>query len=137
MSFKPLLAASLDGEEPSDLPFPLLWSPKLDGIRTLMVDGATDKKDVFHPGIQPASRKIKQIPNDKIRARLSRPELAGLDGELISGNVTDTDVFNFTTRIVMKGEGPDMNEVVWLGEDAKGKSAMSFTPGMQLRRKWR
>jgi DNA ligase-1 len=128
MSFKPLLAASLDGEEPAALPFPLLWSPKLDGIRTLMVDGATDKKDVFHPGVQPASRKIKQIPNNKIRALLSRPELAGLDGELISGTVTDADVFNFTTRIVMKGDGPGMGEVCWLGEDAKGKSAMSSTP---------
>ena len=118
MTFKPLLAGTLDGVDLSTLPFPLFWSPKLDGIRTMI-----RSEEGF-----PVSRKLKAIPNLKIQARLSRPELFGFDGELIAGDVTHPDVFNHTTRIVMKGEGPDMNETVWLGNDSKGNSKMSFTP---------
>lgn len=128
--FKPLLAASLDGVDLKTLPYPLLWSPKLDGIRTLIVDGADDAKGNRVPGIQPATRKIKQLPNLKQREFLSRPELAGFDGELISGPVTDKDVFNSTTRIVMKGTGPGMRETVWLYTNVKNpdkpKPEMSF-----------
>lgn len=118
MTFKPLLAAPLDGVDLKTLPYPLLWSPKLDGIRTMV-----RSEEGF-----PVSRKIKAIPNTKVRARLSRPELYGFDGELISGSITHPDAFNSTTRIVMKGEGPDMRETVWLGADAKGKPLMSFVP---------
>lgn len=122
--FKPLLAATLENDTPTaSLPYPLLGSPKLDGIRTLMVDEAEGVQ-----GPVPATRKIKLLPNDKIRARLSRPELRGMDGELISGVVTHPDVYNSTMRIVMKGEGPDMNQAVWLYTDAKGKPKMSFEP---------
>ena len=71
---------------------------------------------------------MKPIPNRYVQNLFGRYAYNGFDGELISGNVTDANVFNFTTRIVMKGEGPGMNEVCWLGEDAKGKSHMSFTP---------
>lgn len=122
--FKPLLAATLESSTPTaSLPYPLLGSPKLDGIRTLMVDGAEGVS-----GPVPATRKILLLPNVKIRARLSRPELLGMDGELISGGMRHPDVYNSTMRIVMKGEGPDMDEPVWLYTDAKGKPKMSFTP---------
>lgn len=94
MTFKPLLAASTDGEDLSKLVFPLFWSPKLDGIRTLIhSDG-------------PVSRKIKLLPNEKLRAFLGRFDLAGMDGEMIYGPVTDKDVFNRTQSAVMKVAGP-------------------------------
>lgn len=126
--FKPLLAAPLDGVDLKTIHYPLLASPKLDGVRIIINDGADDRKGVRQPGWQPATRKIVQLPNVKIRAFLSRPELAGLDGELASGDITHPDVFNSTTRIVMKREGPGMSEPVWLYTDAKKKPQMSFVP---------
>ncbi len=67
---KPMLAATI--EDLKQLTFPLLASPKLDGIRCLIVDGKA------------VTRTLKPIPNDFIRNFLeSHPELDGLDGELM------------------------------------------------------
>lgn len=117
MTFKPLLAATLDSDLTS-IPYPLRWSPKLDGWRTMV------RKEEEAP----VTRKLNLLPNEKIRAALSRPELFGMDGELISGPVTDPDVYNSTQRIASKVEGPGLRETVWLYEDAKGKPKMSFEP---------
>jgi len=68
--FKPMLAAStvpgLDG-----IKYPVLASPKLDGIRCLIIDG------------QAVSRNLKAIPNRHVRDTLSTLDLDHLDGELM------------------------------------------------------
>ena len=89
--FKPLLAATC--EDMSALRFPLLASPKLDGIRAMVIDGKL------------VSRTMKPIPNTYVRELFSREALEGLDGELIDGDPTDADAFNRTTRSVMKVSG--------------------------------
>lgn len=96
--FKPLLAASTTEADLLALTFPLVWSPKLDGIRTMIHE------------IGPVSRKIKLIPNEKLRAFLDRPELKGFDGEMTYGPVTDKDVFNRTQSAVMSIDGPAPQE---------------------------
>ena len=94
MTMKPLLAATTSAEDIAALTFPLMWSPKLDGIRTLI-----------HPN-GPVSRTIKLLPNEKLRAFLAHPGLKNFDGEMLYGPITDKDVFNRTQSAVMKIEGP-------------------------------
>lgn len=67
---KPMLAVAI--EDIKTLRYPVMCSPKLDGIRCLVVNG------------QPLSRKFKDIPNNYVRNRLKQ-DLAGLtlDGELM------------------------------------------------------
>lgn len=86
---KPMLAATL--EDVTALRFPVLASPKLDGIRCLIVDG------VAH------SRNMKPIPNAFIREQLAG--LGPLDGELIVGSATADDCFNRSTSGVMSRDG--------------------------------
>jgi len=89
---KPMLAATLGKNE---LPkFPVFASPKLDGIRCLILDGVA------------VSRSLKPIRNKTVQAWVAKHAnlLDGLDGELICGP-HDSDVFNRTTREVMSTEG--------------------------------
>jgi len=83
---KPLLATKADF---SKIEYPVLATPKLDGIRCLMVDGVA------------MSRSMKPIPNDFVRAELEG--LHGLDGELmLNGD------FNEVQSGIMKKTGePD------------------------------
>ncbi len=90
----PMLAASTDGK---DLKFPLLASPKLDGVRALVLDGRV------------VSRKFKLIPNLHIQRILGHARYNGLDGELIAGDPTDPEAFRRTMKAVMTVEGePDV-----------------------------
>lgn len=68
------VAAELD-----KLKFPLLGSPKYDGIRALMING------------QLLSRKFKPIPNNYVRKMLEKFLPDGMDGELVvrGGNFND------------------------------------------------
>ena len=91
MKIKPLLAATCS--DLSSVKFPVYVSAKLDGIRSLVLEG------------QLVSRTLKPIPNKAIRELLSRPEFSNLDGELIIGNPTDDNVFNRTSSQVMTMEG--------------------------------
>ena len=95
MTFKPLLASPTTDDDLRKLKFPVLWSPKLDGIRT-----------VIHPTLGPVTRKLKMVPNEALREFLSNPLLSGFDGEMVYGDVTDKDVFNTTQRAVMTVAGP-------------------------------
>ena len=88
--FRPLLAANADL---SKLRFPLLSSPKLDGIRCIILDG------------KPVSRTLKPIPNEYIQLVLTKMNLPMLDGELIVGQAINRNVFNITTRAVMSRHG--------------------------------
>lgn len=91
---KPMLSAKLEDVEA--LRFPVLCSPKLDGIRCLIV------------GRVPVSRNLKQIPNRHIYAELRNLNLPELDGELIVGKATADDVYRTTNSGVMSGHGePD------------------------------
>lgn len=89
---KPMLAYNKQPDL-EDLTYPLIASPKLDGIRCLIVDGVA------------VSRSLKPIRNKFVQSWLGRPELNGLDGELIVGNETDPDVYLRTNSGVMSIEG--------------------------------
>ena len=90
---KPLLAAKFD---PNKAKFPYIATPKIDGIRFLMVDGVV------------VSRTFKPIRNKHIQDLLSQYLPDGIDGELTSG-----DTFQSSTSAVMSIEGcPDFK--VWI-----------------------
>lgn len=90
MTFKPLLAARAEIDK---LRFPLLASPKIDGIRCLTA----------HDG--PVSRTMKPIPNRHAHRILSDLP-AGLDGELVTfdrdGRIDD---FNTIQSKIMSADG--------------------------------
>lgn len=95
MTFKPMLAATL--ADPSKLKFPVMVSPKLDGLRCIIRDG------------QAVSRNLKPFRNEHVQRMLgNRPELEGLDGELVVGEPNVGHVLNRTQSGIMSTEGrPD------------------------------
>src|SRR5690554_4631311 len=100
MSFKPMLAASCDNLDA--LKYPLLATPKIDGIRCLIIDGVA------------MSRSLKPIPNRFIQSVIGKPEFNGLDGELLVG-----DSFQAATSGIMSGDGePDFRYYVFDQWDA-------------------
>ena len=84
---KPLLSAKMDPT--TVLQFPYYASPKIDGCRTLILNGVA------------VSRTLKPIPNKHIQSILGLKELNGLDGEIICGLPTDKDCFRNTTSVFM------------------------------------
>lgn len=101
---KPLLSAKIASvEQLRKLKYPLLASPKLDGIRCLI-----------HPERGPVTRKLLAIPNAHVRKVLTRNNLLYLDGELVVGDVTDKLVYVNTVSGVMSVEGkPDFTFYVF------------------------
>lgn len=93
MGLRPLLAATIPSNEALlELSFPMIVSPKLDGIRVLI-----------HPTLGPVTRKLKPIPNIPTNIYLSNPIFHYLDGEIIVG-----DTFSNTTSAIMSQDGkPD------------------------------
>lgn len=90
---KPMLAAQC--EDPSALRFPLYATPKIDGIRCLILDG------------EATARSLKPIPNEFIRAKLQG--LGPFDGELLVG-----ESFQSVTSGVMSEDGePDFRYYVF------------------------
>jgi DNA ligase-1 len=89
---KPMLSATCASTEGLD--YPLLASPKLDGIRALVIKE------------QLVSRNLKQIRNAHTYAKFSKYELEGLDGELILGP-HDATVFRRTTSAVSRAMGTE------------------------------
>lgn len=87
---KPMLAATV--EDIKDLKFPLYASPKLDGIRALVLNGKI------------VSRNLKTIPNEHVQ-KLFKDLPDFLDGELIVGKPTAGDCFRKTSSGVMSVEG--------------------------------
>lgn len=91
-NFKPLLASPADLD---NIRFPVLASPKLDGIRA--VTGLGDIK----------SRNLKPIPNRHIRAQ-ARHFASYLDGEILTYTDGKMDDFNTVQSKVMSADGePD------------------------------
>ena len=99
-SFEPMLSATLDGVPLESLRYPLVVSPKLDGIRCIMKDGKA------------YTRNMKLVRNDFIQATLAG--LDSLDGELIVGEPTDPFCMNNTQSGVMSKHGePDFKYYVF------------------------
>lgn len=100
MSFKPMLA---EHAEFNKIKFPMMASPKLDGIRAVILDGKL------------LSRSLKPIPNKYVRSLFEgKKEYEGLDGELIVGSPTDPKCFNKTTSGIMSEDGePEVNYYVF------------------------
>ena len=86
--FKPTLASPFNE---ALLKFPVLASPKLDGVRAIVRDGVV------------LSRALKPIPNKNVQKRFSH--LEHFDGELIVGASNDPDVLRATTSGVMRVDG--------------------------------
>jgi DNA ligase 1 len=86
---KPMLAGKLTDFD--SLSYPVLVSPKLDGVRCLIINGT------------PMSRNMKPIPNLAVRSILGG--LPPMDGELIVGEPRAPDAFNRTQSGVMSTEG--------------------------------
>jgi DNA ligase-1 len=92
--FQPMLASPVDL---AGVVYPVLCSPKYDGIRCIIKDGVA------------LSRTLKPIPNSYIQKMLSSCP-TNLDGELIIKNKT----FNQIQSAVMNGAGePDFTYVVF------------------------
>lgn len=98
---KPMLAATVENYDELEGKFPLMASPKLDGVRAIVIDG------------QLKSRNMKAIPNRHVQRLFAwLPE--GFDGELIVGKPTDKDCFRKTTSGVMSADGePDVKFYVF------------------------
>lgn len=95
MNIKPMLAATL--EDSSTLVYPVIASPKLDGIRCLIQNGVA------------LSRSLKPIPNKHVQewAKIwGDCSVVTLDGELICGE-HDATVFNRTTSCVMSKDSEE------------------------------
>lgn len=90
---KPLLAGNFD---PSKAKFPYIVTPKIDGIRFMMVNGVA------------VSRTFKPIRNTHIQHLLQQYLPDGIDGEITSG-----DTFQSSTSAVMTIEGTP-NFKVWI-----------------------
>ena len=95
---KPMLAAKC--ESLAGLTYPLIASPKLDGIRAVVQDG------------QLMSRNLKPIRNGYTYTKFSHPRLSGLDGELIDGE-HDSTVFRRTTSSVSRAVGKPIHVKFW------------------------
>lgn len=91
--FRPLLAGTTDDANIHLLRFPLLASPKLDGIRVLVVDGVA------------VTRSLKPVKNRYVQKLLGRPQLNGFDGEVVAGDGLDPLTFRNTTTAVMAEHG--------------------------------
>lgn len=90
---KPMLACNA----PKNIEFPVYASPKLDGVRCVIVNGEVK------------SRSLKNIPNKFVQELFGKSQFDGFDGELIVGPSTAKDVFQKTSSGVMSIEGePDV-----------------------------
>lgn len=95
---KPMLSGKC--EDITKLTFPVLVSPKLDGIRALVINGVV------------VSRNLKAIPNKYVQQLFGKYE--GYDGELIIGALNGESVFRDTTSGVMSRDGkPDVKFCVF------------------------
>ena len=119
--FKPLLAAKADLDK---ITFPIMASPKIDGIRCIWKDGVA------------YSRTMKPIPNKFVQSRLLEVLLdrglanMELDGELITmGSNGMYANFSGVSSAIMSREGePDFDYMVF--------DTLSFTSVFKARYRW-
>lgn len=89
MKFKPMLA---DNVRLDLLEYPVLVSPKLDGVRAIFQGG------------QLVTRSLKPIPNRAVNRLFQH--YAPLDGELIVGDPTDPECFRNTMKVISAFDEP-------------------------------
>lgn len=83
--FSTMLAGKIaDERDVRDLQYPLIASPKLDGIRGHIIDGGV------------YSRNLKLFPNVALQHKFGLRRMFGIDGELICGSPTAPDVYRST-----------------------------------------
>ena len=97
-----LLSAKLDGNDQAKamrqlagLSYPVMVSPKVDGIRCYINDKP----------LLALSRKNKPIPNSFIQQALSKEVFRGMDGELTVGSPVSKTCYNTTQSGVMSQDG--------------------------------
>ena len=99
MNTKPMLAVNAVIE---DIKYPAFASPKLDGIRCMVINGV------------PKTRTLKDIPNKHVAAALAVQAYDGLDGELIVGSPTSPTVYRDTvSEIMAHDKTPDFSFYVF------------------------
>lgn len=100
---KPMLAATYgtDKGDVRDLNFPYLASPKIDGIRMLVVDGVCQ------------SRSGKPIPCPTVQRMFGQPEFEGWDGELAIGPLTAKNLMQRTMAVMSSSELEDPFQLTW------------------------
>jgi DNA ligase-1 len=97
---KPMLAYQKQIPDLAALRFPLLVSPKLDGVRAIKVANRL------------MSRNLKEIPNKFIQKAFETIP-SGIDGELVFGDPTD-DPYRATVSAVMSEDGePDVTYYIF------------------------
>jgi DNA ligase-1 len=89
-ALKLMLAGKVQDIE--QLRYPVLGSPKLDGIRATVFDNFL------------YSRKMKRIPNINVQKMFGLRVLEFADGELIVGSPTAPDAFNQTSSVIMSDD---------------------------------
>lgn len=89
---QPMLAAKTTDADLQRLKYPVLVSPKIDGIRAICYNGVL------------LSRSMKPIPNLATQMAFGRPEFEGLDGELVVGRSNDPNLMQQTMSGVMSYE---------------------------------
>jgi DNA ligase-1 len=102
--FKPMLSATCDVRNPKHLAllkFPLMGSPKYDGIRCTIQGGVA------------YSRNGKPIRNKHVQACIGKPEFEGYDGELIVGDPTAPDCFQKSAAVMSFDQVPDFKFYVF------------------------
>lgn len=92
-TIRPMLAIAGDADYLQQLRYPVLASPKIDGVRAMVVNGRL------------VSRSLKPIPNKHVQATFSHRALEGYDGELVVGSPVDKNCMQHTTSGVMSHEG--------------------------------
>ncbi len=123
-NFKPLLAVEADLNK---IKYPVLCSPKLDGIRALVLNGKL------------VSRNLKPIPNHYVREAIEAHAdlLEGFDGELVVGSPTAENCFNVSSSGIMSRDGePDFKFYVFdrTGDEPfhKRYNAVRFSEAVEL-----
>ena len=109
MICKPMLAGKV--ENVNDLRYPVLASPKLDGIRATMQDGVL------------LSRSLKPIANKNVQEKFKNlPEK--IDGEFIVGDPTAKDCYQKTNSVIMSHDKP-ADDVTFYAFDMLGAAGFS------------
>lgn len=97
---KPMLAATY-GEDVLELRYPVLVSPKIDGIRGLIVNGVVQ------------ARSGDPIKHPLVQEMFGRAELNGLDGELAIGPINARDLMQRTQAVNGKTREIDPDELTF------------------------